>query len=208
MITTEINAPIWLPGPLVPRSAGVHLSSIIRCIATEAGILKPEWAEELSLVDARTITDPVAILRISMGLAWEQYYIPTILTPSMGVTDHPGEHYVDGVYMTPDGESLDVIITDTPTGLTKFVHEVKFTYKSTNTVADLKKQWMWKAQLMGYCKALETRHAILHVLFACGDYIFPLKPALKCWRVEFTPEEIEEGWGMMTTYRDEFGVTD
>lgn len=206
MIATEIEAPLWLPEPLVPRSVGVHLSSIIRCIATETGILRPEWAEELSLVDVRSITDPVAILRISIGLAWEQYYIPTILTPSMGVVDHPGEHYVDGIYCTMDGESTDVIITDRQSGLRQIVHEVKATYKSTKTVGDLGGQWMWLAQVKGYCKAAGTRHAIVHVLFLCGDYIFPIKPILKAWAVEFEQYEIDENWGTLTMYRDEFGV--
>ena len=45
------SVPIIIPPPKVARSQGVHVSGIIRCIATETGILKPEWAEELSLAD-------------------------------------------------------------------------------------------------------------------------------------------------------------
>lgn len=201
MISTEIPVDLRLPESRVPRSAGIHVSSIIRCIATETGILKPEWAEELSLVDIRTITDPVAILRISIGLAWEEYYIPTILGP-MGVLDHPGEMHVDGVYMTHDGESLDVIITQTFEGTVVMVHEVKATYKSTKTVGDVSDQWLYLAQIKAYCKGAGTRFAKIHILFLCGDYKYPIKPQLKCWQLEFTQEEIEDNWELLTDYRD------
>ena len=107
MTAIEIPVDLHLPKPLAPRSVGVHVSSIIRCIATEQGILKPEWAEDLSLSDVREITDPVAKLRINIGLAWEEHYIPLV----GNIVDHPGEMQVDGIYMTHDGESVDVIIT-------------------------------------------------------------------------------------------------
>jgi hypothetical protein len=201
MIVTPIEIPLWLPESKTPRSPGVHVSSIIRCVATEYGILKPEWAEELSLVDVRTITDQVALVRISIGLAWEEWYIPNILSPSMGVIDHPGEREVDGIYMTHDGESISTITTDKRNHYA--VHEVKATYKSTKTVGDLESQWMYLAQMKAYCQALRTRWAFLHCLFLCGDYTFPIKPLLRCWEVEFTQQEIDENWQMLRQYRDD-----
>jgi hypothetical protein len=200
MKITSIPIEIVLPEPKVPRSQGIHVSNIIRCIAASTGILKPSWAEELSLWDVRTITDPTAIIRISIGLAWEQYYIPEILGPLMGVVDHPGEMEVDGIYMTHDGESVSVIITDNAHPTTVVVHEVKATYKSVKTVGDLRGQWMWLAQLMAYCKGRGTRVTMLHVLFLCGTYIFPITPELRCWRIEFTEEEIERNWEMLMRY--------
>lgn len=199
-----------LPKSVTPRSEGVHLSGIIRCIATEMGILKPEWAEELSLSDAREITDPVAILRISIGLAWESWFIPQL----PNVVDHPGEMVIDNVYMTPDGESVDVIVTFGKSLTTLVVHEVKATYKSINTVAprlvhpeseidDLETQWMWITQCKGYCKGLGTRFARLYVLFLCGDYVRPITPQLLSWRIEFTQEEIDKNWELITDYRDQ-----
>jgi hypothetical protein len=186
-----------------PRSKGVHVSALIRGIATETGVLDAKWAEELSLVDVRTITDLTAILRISIGLAWEDWYIKQILSAE-GVLDHPGEMKVDGVYMTCDGESLDVIITsEDPQGTSQIViHEVKATYKSTRTVGELEDQWMWLQQVKAYCKGAKTRFAKLHVLFLCGDYKMPLQPQLKCWLVEFEQEEIDESWELLTSYRD------
>lgn len=193
-----IPQPVDLQLPTgAPRSTGVHVSGIIRAIATETGILQKEQAEELSLVDVRTITDPTVILRISIGLAWESWYIKEILC-QQGVIDHPYEMKVDGIYMTHDGESLDVILS-----LPHLViHEIKATYKSTNTVGELVDQWMWLAQMKAYCRGAKTRFAKLHVLFLCGDYKYPLQPQLKCWLVEFTQEEIDEAWDLLKSYRD------
>lgn len=177
------------------------MSGIIRCIATEQGILTPEWAEELSLTDVREISDPVAILRINIGLAWEQFYIPEIIGPAFEVTDHPGEMCLDGVYMTHDGESTSVIVTDTHDDLVPIVHECKATYKSTRTVANLEDQWMWNAQMKAYCKGRNTRIAYMHTLFLCGDYIMPIKPQLKVWQIEYTQAEIDGNWQLLMDYK-------
>ena len=193
--------PLFLPPPRTPRSKGLHISGIIRCIATEAGILKPEWAEELSLVDVRRITDPVSILRINIGLAWEQHYIPTFLHD---VVDHPDEMELDGIYMTKDGESVSSVIITPMDNLQIMVHEVKATYKSTKTVGDLENEWMWLAQLKSYCKGTGTRFARMHVLFLCGNYKFPIKPVRTVWEVEFTQQEVDDNWNLMTGYRDNY----
>lgn len=203
MIVTPVYVPLKLIPSKTPRSPGTHVSGIIRCIATENGILKPEWAEEVNLVDIREITDETAVLRISIGLAWEEWYIPNVLEPEMGVVDHPGERKVDGIYMTHDGESLSVIITLDGPRYTLVCHEVKSTYKSTKTVGELENQWMWVAQIKAYCKALNTRFAFLHVLFLCGDYSFPIKPVRKAWQIEFEQEEIDANWSLLTEYRDQ-----
>lgn len=193
-----IDVELELPQPLFPRSEGVHVSGIIRCIATEYGILKPETAEELSLTDVRTITNKTAILRICMGLAWEEWYIPQI----PNVVDHPGEMKVDGIYMTHDGESVDVIITLPSAGLQLICHEVKCTWKSINTVGNLdtKASWMWLTQIKAYCKGLGTRFACLHIYYVNGDYRRPLEPQLQVWEIEFEQEEIDETWADLTEY--------
>ena len=193
--------PLFLPAPKSPRSSGIHVSSLIRCIATETGILKPQWAEELSLVDVREITDPTAILRINIGLAWEQHYICDILS-QYGVMDHPTELELDGVYLTHDAESVSVIITLGKAVAHLVCHEIKATYKSTKTVGDLTTQWMWMTQIKAYCKALKTTHAVLHILFLCGDYTYPITPVREVWEIEFTQEEIDENWTLLTDYRD------
>lgn len=200
MTVTEILANIRIPQS-TGRSPGIHVSAIIRSIATQTGILKPEWAEDLSLIDARDINalDLESRLRISIGLAWEAHYIPLL----DDVVDHPGELQVDGVFMTHDGESVDVVITQRGQSKTVLMlHECKATYKSTRTVGDMTEQWMWLAQIKAYCKGLGTRFAKMHILFLCGDYSYPIKPLLKCFLIEFTEQEIGENWSLLIDYKN------
>jgi hypothetical protein len=197
LIITPAKVTIKLPSPDVPRGVGVHASGIIRNIAVEMGILKADQAEEVNLVDTRVITDEVAIIRMAIGLAWEEWYIKNILYHE-GVVKHPGEMKLDGVHMTPDGESVDTIKGKTAL----VIHEVKATYKSTNTVGDVTKEWMWLTQIKCYCKGAKTRYGKLHTLFLCGDYKFPIRPIPRAWDIEFTQKEIDDNWSLMTDYRD------
>lgn len=190
----------------------MHLSSIIRGIASEpsVGILKLELDEDMSLLsNFSEITDRVALIRISIGLAWESYYIPTL----PDVLDHPSEMHCDGVYMNHDGESVTAFMcpTSNQNSLIIIVHEIKATYKSTKTVGvteeeflkNRKKNWMWLSQLMSYCRAKGTRHGWLHVLFLNSNYKFPMVPEILIYKFEFTQEELDENWALMTDYRDE-----
>jgi hypothetical protein len=187
-----------------PRSPGIHVSAVIRCLGYEAKILDPKWVDDLSLVDVSnedwwaSLSTPNK-LRIAIGLAWEQWYGSTL----PAVSFHPGEHQVDGIYMTPDGESVDVLWRERPTdgGLFEHAgHEFKTTYKSTKTVGNLDGQWLWLWQMRAYAKALGTRVFYMHTLFLCGDYKYPITPQFKVWRVEFTQAEIDETWDLITGY--------
>lgn len=210
LIPTTLNAPI----SRAPRSEGIHVSAVLRSIAAETGILKLDTAANLSLIEVggneawwEQLT-PVDRLRISIGLAWEEWYIPQL----DGVIDHPGEMFVDGIYMTHDGESLDTVLSSgarVPRDMVVAgmavrhvlcLHEVKATYKSTKTVGELLTQWLWLAQTKAYCKALNTLVAYLHVLFLCGDYKYPITPQLKVWRITYTQAEIDENWELITDY--------
>jgi hypothetical protein len=184
---------LLVPPPSIPRGKGVHVSGIIRDIALSTGVLKSDGIEEPSMSDVRMITDPVAILRICIGLSWEEYYLGVFLKRK-GILKHPGEICVDGIYMQPDGVERGVMITR--------VHEVKATYKSINTVGDMRGQWLWLTQVKAYCKGLNTTYAKIHVLFLCGDYKMPIRPMVKEWTLEFTQHEIDDNWAMLRDYRD------
>ena len=214
MITTLIPTELWLPEDKSVRSRGIHQSKIVRAIAAETGILDAKWVEDLSLVDRSSAgwwsnLDEASRLRIAIGIAWEEWYIP--LLPN--VVKHPGEMCIEGVYMTHDGESLDTLVrlADGRHEYELALHEVKTTYKSIKTVApkliddtsdtpDLSSQWMWLAQTKAYCKGLGALVAYLHVLFICGDYKFPISPQLKLWRIDYTQDEIQENWELMMDY--------
>lgn len=195
----EVTLPV--PIPKSPRSIGVHVSSIIKSIAIENGVLKTDVAEGFHLVEMSNEAwwaglDQSTQLRICIGLAWEEFYIPYI----GDVVDHPGELYVDGIYLSPDGESMDTILTPHGSQILLALHEVKATYKSINTVGDLSTQWMWLAQTKAYCKAMQTLVAYLHVLFVCGDYTYPQRPQIRVWKITYTQAEIDDNWELMTGY--------
>lgn len=196
--------PVFLKNPGGrPRGEGIHVSSIIRCAAVEMGVLDSKWVEDLSLVDTaqedwwESLDEPTKI-RMSLGLAWEEWYVRTQLED---VLWQPGEMCVEGIYMNHDGEGLDVIITTTHDNVwMPTLHEIKTTAKSTKTVGDLTTQWMWLAQTKAYCKALNTTRAYLHVLFLRGDWKWPYNMEMKCWQIDYTPEEIEDNWEVLMDY--------
>jgi hypothetical protein len=195
-----------IPAPMgAPRTEGVHLSRLIRNMAVEYGLLDKEWVQDLGLVEVQgngqawwDSLDEVSKIRMSLGLAWEQYYLP--LLP--GMVHQPGEMSCEGIYMNQDGESLDVIMVERKPTHMLAIHEVKVTYKSTKTVADIAKQWLWLMQVKGYCWAKGTRLAYLHVLFLCGDYGYPIQPQKRIWRILFEQTEIDEAWELVTNYRN------
>lgn len=193
MTILDITTPLTLPPPKVPRSDGIHVSNIIRSLAAEVGFLDRKWVEDLSLTDTREITDPDSILRMRIGLAWEEHLIPSL----EGVVDHPGEMQLQGVYMTHDGESCDRVLLGSK-GLELIVHEVKTTYKSSRH--ELKSNWMWITQMRAYCKGLDTRFARIYILYLCGDYTYPIKPRYRVYEVEFTQEELDSSWTMLIDY--------
>ncbi len=195
MTIIEITPTLELPPPKQARSEGVHGSNIIRSIALKVGFLDKKWATGLNLTDAHEITDPKAILRMRIGLAWEEHILPSL----PDVVDHPGEMELQGIYMTHDGESVDRVFTGSR-GYEVIVHEVKVTYKSSRKAADLKSQWMWLTQMKAYCKGLNTRYARIYILFICGDYTYPIEPEYRVFEIEFTEEEINQNWSMIADY--------
>lgn len=201
--------PVILAPPASPhvRSQGIHVSRLIKGIAVEMGILRSEWGADLSLAEVShskdawwSALDPVSKLRISLGLAWEEWYAQQL----PDVLDHPGEMCREGIFMTHDGESVSRVFDCAAQqhGFHTVVHEHKCTFKSYNTVVDLPSQFMWLAQMKAYCGSLDTRFAALHVLFVCGDYSYPISPMLMRWDIEFTQAEIDDNWALLTDYRD------
>ena len=206
-----------LPTPMIPfpkgaapRSTGVHLSGLIRSMAVDYGFLDKQWVEDLKLIEVAgdgerwwANLDEDSRIRMSIGLAWEGWYLPQV----PGVTHQPGEMCVEGIYMTHDGESLDVIVRERRQRTVLALHEVKTTSKSINTVGDINffnaKNWLWLTQTSCYCYGLQTTVAYLHILYLYGDYKRPYAPKLHIWKLEFTEEEIEKVWFRVRDYRDE-----
>lgn len=222
MIITPLPVTIPYPKSKTPRSPGLHLSGIIRGIAQDTGLLDKLEAESLSLIEVNgedwwaTLDEPTK-LRIALGLAWEQLYIPML--EEGGVVDHPEELCVDGIYMSRDGESVDVVMHESRPDYWEALYvpaliEVKATFKSVNTVSDIQSQWMWMSQMMGYAHAMDTLVAYLHCLCIVGDYktkkmsspfgkslgVWDIEPRLLKWKFEFTEYELERNWDLMRDY--------
>lgn len=203
MIVEPLPVNLLLPRNRAPRTPGIHVSSVIRLLAVRKGHLKIGMTGNLSLmeeVDQEAWWNrlaPIDRLRMSIGLAWEEWYIREQLPE---VVDHPGEMELDNIYMTDDGESLDTVIIEGGTRYKLRVHEVKATSKS---IHELKNEWMWMTQVKCYCKGAQSLDADLHALYIHGNYKYPIQPQIRRWRLTFSQDEIDATWDeILQTVRD------
>ena len=124
------------------RSSGVHVSQIIRLIAVKMGFLKDGDDEEIDMASGLPVD---ALLRISLGMAWEEWLAPrlAILYRESGQGDflyHPGEFSQDGIAGSPDA------LTFLPDGRVR-LHEFKATWKSTKRILNFDHEWYWLSQV-------------------------------------------------------------
>lgn len=168
-----------------PRTPGVHLSGVIRHIATEMDLLdldEPQPDGNKFPLDAR--------LKMSMGLAWEDW----VQRQYPEVMYHPGEIACDGILMTPDGLHPDEILWE-------FKVTWKSAYKLFQEGYDHKSYWMWRAQNMGYLKALGWTRVRQCVLYVNGDYRGE-RPRFVELDVIYDQYEIDANWDLMLQYKD------
>lgn len=192
------------------RSPGIHVSGLLRAMAVDYGILDRKWVpDDFDLQDISegegdeaewwAGLDEDSQVRMAIGMAWEGWYLPRI--PS--ISHQPGELSLNGIYLTVDGESRDLLLSerDRQAGHVVAVHEVKTTSKSINTTGNLAipnpKNWLWLTQTKAYAKAMQTRLLYLHILYLYGDYSYPMRPKLHLWRIEFTQQELDEAWQLI-----------
>lgn len=194
-------------GTISVRSPGIHLSTILRGIAIETGILKVEKGksagrdftiseeEEDIWNDYRKAGNMQRIpARMALGMAWEEW-AARHLYPEM--VWQPGECVRDGIAMTPDG----VTVEGSGDKERLWLEEFKCTYKSSHVKGEpreIQGEWLWLAQCKSYCRGLGTRLARLHVLYVNGSYRFDGEvPAYIVYGIEFTAQEIRDNWGMV-----------
>lgn len=179
-----------------PRSAGVHVSDLIRSIAVRTGVLKSETVKvgrrSETLIEGIT---PDSLL-YALGLAWECWAAG--LYPEMVWQPHEVE--CDGISMSADGITLD--------GAQSVVEEFKGTRKSAHVQGSprpIEGEWMWLAQLKSYCRGWDTDRARLHVLYVNGNYRFgELDGAPQYLRYDlgFSQRELDDNWALMVRERD------
>lgn len=197
----DMNNLTYHPRPQHKRSPGVHLSQIIRHIAIKLGKLKDEDRnDEYPLV-------------MFLGQAFEES--AARLYPAMEW--QPAELFRDDVYGSMDGKDTISEYTDLRTGVRtvfggtgggagggrRLIDEFKLTYTSAHTKLDIREQWMYLTQGLGYCAmdADQPRLIRYHRLFVCGNYRPPFPP--QYWRtlVEVSEEEVEKNWSMIQKYK-------
>lgn len=183
------------------RSAGMHISEVIRSYALATGCLDPKWGKQDVEEDDTTL--------MQIGLAFENYLRDS--NQHVEVDIHPGELYVDcefcvcgcdgdchdsgkyscndcdcckyrpvRIYMSPDGVSFPM--EETTLGwfrctVLHMLHEIKFTKKSCREFLEIiklqgKKARMWLWQIMAYLRAMDSLAAKLHVCFVNGNYSY------------------------------------
>lgn len=192
------------------RSLGLHLSTILKSLALEVGILDQKY--DTPIKDSDELPH--------LGLAWENYLADYQLKGH--VQFHPGEFVLDGIAMSPDGlsvtEDQDYASQISVELGTWLLHEFKLTLKSSRDFKDSlrlmsPKVLLWLWQIMAYRYALNMSigdhtclTAKLYVLFVRGDYSKDMgdesKPRFKTFRLVFTQQELEENWTMILSHRD------
>lgn len=133
-------------------------------------------------------------IKMALGLAWEEWWSKQ-LEAEYGAVFHPGEQECDGIIGTPDGicavkldDGREVVV----------VEEIKLSYFSqarefTDGCWELR---LW--QVLGYCKMMGLNHGRFWVMHLNGGYRPPAEPEFEELVFEFTNEEIDANWRMVT----------
>jgi hypothetical protein len=168
----------------IPRSAGLHLSTIYADI--EKMFLTRDEMDEVTLSTYR-----------AGGFLWERMFESAFADSlSSGDIVRPGEWEADGIIGSPD--YIDI---------TRWrVVETKCTWRSSNKWEALEKNfWVWLVQIKGYCRMVGTQEALLHVMFMNGNYKGS-GPQIKSVELRFTQNEIKQNWSMITNHARKRGM--
>lgn len=212
MIVAEIHDPDLLDRlgqSDAPRTRGVlHISDVYKIVMRR---LQPRRFDASKPMDLR---------RVEIGLLFE-----TMLERALAekfATVRPGELIVP---MTCPTCGVDTSVYLSPDGVNPFLiageeYKASFMSSGKGLIGDdgvpLLKFEHWFIQMKAYAKWLDTLVFVLRVLFLNGDYkwhkdartgeSYPTGPQFRSWRVEFTPEEIDINWQMLTNVAWEEGL--
>jgi len=162
------------------RSPGLHLTDIIRDMATVAGIGKDSGFDEESL-------DWFAAGGWLWERVWDQAHAEAI---DNGELVSPGEFTLDGITGTPDriDWSRPAIV------------ELKCRWKSSAKFDSLEKEfWAELTQCKGYCWMTKIMEADLIPFFIAGNWRPPV-PTVRAVNLKFTELELEETWDQILSH--------
>lgn len=156
------------------RSAGIHVSSVIKHMRTVMGSTGGWPDEELNNAG-------------QIGRIWEHVLARELAAAGLGGQHvvRPGEIECEGIIGSPDG----VDCAD------ETVIEMKATWQSSRKDIVTEFPW-WQYQIKSYCHMLGWTRARLYVLFVNGNYKPPM-PCVKAWEFQYSAGEIKSNWEMM-----------
>ena len=154
-----------------PRSAGLHVSQIIRHIVTTSG-----------LAEVNDFTEDDLNMFAIIGRLWEEMLARTLFKPPR--YQRPGEIECDGIFGSPDAVDTDDCC----------LMEFKVTWKSSNRAIESFFKYM--LQVKAYCHMLGLTKVRLYVFYVAGNWRPPI-PQLKAWELEFAPHELKDNWRML-----------
>jgi hypothetical protein len=163
-----------------PRSKGIHVSEVIRDIAIRYGFYDRQ--------------DEPDYKRMMLGQAIEWALINALDRKHPGRFIRGTEVQHDGLLLTPDLLEPDIDFL--------YVHEIKFLRMSSEHPLTSDKYWAIHAQIKSYCRALNTRQAVLHVFHSDGNYK-DRKVDYAPWYIEYTDAEIAQNWELITRHARE-----
>jgi hypothetical protein len=178
------RSPICKPYPPPARSPGVHLSGVLRYIASTIR-LKGIW---------ESVLEDEYPLRMAIGVMWEEF-CASLYPDSVW---WPDEIQRDGVYMTCDGQC---VIEKPRVAEGMALEECKATSQKRRRGDEFLRDWLRMHQGQGYCMGYQTNLVRWHMLYLQGDYNGS-GPQYIRYLVAFTAEEIRKTWNMVLQNRD------
>lgn len=180
---TKIYAPF---GSGLPRSPGLHLTTIIRDLRDSLGMGKKAEGWDMNIC-------------ADIGFLWEDAFAYAY-RDRMDEIYRPNEFVIDGISLSPDGVGVDPETGDIYDLLVNY--EYKCTWRSSKRIPT--DDFYWDTQFKCYCYGLNTNITILHVFYVMGDYRGS-GPVNRTYRIEYTDQEIETAWGMVKRHAEEKG---
>lgn len=186
-----------------PRTAGIHLSGVLRPLAFSMGLLDKKWdtGETVEELITRVPADEQGVdgslMRMTLGSSIEDWIARQLTMMRPGFIHQPGEMVWDGIICTMDGVEYD------EEGM--LIHEIKGTFKSSKKPVTEQKLWIWQGAC--YLRAASEHYGeritrcMFHPFYIRGDYS-GIDPQYLPQLVIFEWEEIVSMWNAMLGFVD------
>lgn len=202
MVSYQVKQKLDIRGEGLPRTAGIHLSGILRRLAFTNGWLDKKWDTEETLEEliGRTPADEVGLngnlMRLVLGMSVEEWIAKQLVAFRPGFIHQPGEYSLDGILGTPDGIEFD------DDGI--MIHEIKGTHKSAKKPITEQRLYIWQGacylrMVSEYFHEKAVR-CMFHPFFIRGDYS-GIDPLYLPQLVIFEWEEILSMWNVVKEHR-------